>query len=62
MSGHFNAMAVIYFALLLLGIYWPVQSFDKWARIVTHLGPVTYPAESTRAIITKGVYCVQYVW
>ena len=40
------------------GVYWPVQSFPEWGRIASHLGPVTYPAEGVRAILSKGTYSI----
>ena len=40
------------------GVYWPIQSFPEWGRIISHLGPVTYPAEGVRAVLGKGTYSI----
>ena len=43
------------------GVYWPIQSFPEWGRIGSHLGPVTYPAEGVRAILSKGIVMLNVI-
>ncbi|XP_065887955.1 ABC transporter G family member 20-like [Dysidea avara] len=47
-------VAMIYPFLLIGGVFWPLQGFDHWLRVVSHLTPVTYPAEAIRSVLLRG--------
>ena len=39
---------------LVSGILWPNESLSAMGQFLSHLGPLTYPIDALRAIISKG--------
>ncbi|XP_065915503.1 ABC transporter G family member 20-like [Dysidea avara] len=49
-----TSIALFYPILLIGGVFWPTESFDKWMKYIAYLSPVSYPAEGIRDILIKG--------
>ncbi|XP_065915505.1 ABC transporter G family member 20-like isoform X2 [Dysidea avara] len=50
-----NIAGAMFFPLMNLGgVLWPIESFDKWLKIVSRLSPVSFPADGIRSILLKG--------
>ncbi|XP_065888001.1 ABC transporter G family member 20-like isoform X2 [Dysidea avara] len=48
------SVTLFYPLLLIAGVFWPIESFEKWIQTITYLFPITYPAEGARSILLRG--------
>ena len=46
--------AVIIPLWLISGILWPNESLTPMGRVLSHLGPLTYPIDALRSVLSKG--------